>query len=209
MRFDVVGPVGRLVGELEEPSGTPRALAVVCHPHPLHQGSLRNAIVVRVARALRAAGLVTLRFNFRGVEGSEGVHDGAQEVEDAAAAAVALQTRHPGMPLWAAGYSFGSRVVGELAQRSGSVERLVLIAFPAALYDPGFLTHLQPPGLIVMGERDAFGSATDLRAKLARLPPQLELVEIPGADHFFRGRTPLVEQAVLRYARAALQPLAT
>lgn len=206
MRFDIVGPVGKLVGELEEPSGTPRALAVVCHPHPLHQGSLRNAIVVRVARALRAAGLVTLRFNFRGVEGSDGVHDGAQEVEDAAAAATALQSRYPGLPLWAAGYSFGSRIVGELAQRSGSVERLILIAFPAALYDPGFLAHVHPPGLLVMGELDDFGTAKDLRAKLPQLPRHLELVEIQGADHFFRGRTPLVEQAVLGYARAALEP---
>lgn len=206
MRFDVDGPVGKLVGELEEPAGPVLGLAIVCHPHPLHGGSLRNAIVVRVARALRGVGLATLRFNFRGVEGSDGAHDGAHEVEDAAAALGALQVKHPGLPVWAAGYSFGSRIVSELALRDQGIERLVLVAFPAALHDPGFLVRVQQPGLIVMGGEDGFGKASDLLRKLGRLPPQLELVEIPGADHFFRGRTPLVEDAVLRYARGASEP---
>jgi hypothetical protein len=206
VRFDVDGPVGRLEGELEEPSGAPRGAAIVCHPHPLHGGSLRNTIVVRVARALRAVGLATLRFNFRGVEGSAGVHDGAQEVEDAAAAVAALARRYPGLATWAAGYSFGSRVVSELALRDPSLERLILIAFPAGLYDPSVLQRLTQPTLLVMGSDDAFGTAAVLRAKLGRLPKQLELHEIGGADHFFRGRTPLVEEAVLGYARRALDP---
>ncbi len=206
MEFDVAGPVGKLVGELDEPERTPRGLAIVCHPHPLHGGSLRNTIVVRTARALRALGLATLRFNFRGVEGSQGTHEGAQEIEDASAAAAALQERHPGLPLWAAGYSFGSRIVAELALRDEGVERLILIAFPAALYDPSFLMRVRPPGLILMGAADSYGTASDLRRRVPRLPAHLELVEIPGADHFFRGRTPLVEEAVLRYARSAFEP---
>lgn len=205
MRIDIAGPVGNLVGELELPEGAPSGVALVCHPHPTHGGSLRNSIVVRVARALRAAGLVTLRLNFRGVEGSEGVYDGTQEIEDAAAAARALEERYPGLPLWAAGYSFGSRIVGELALRESGVERVLLIAFPCALYDPRFLARLRQPSLLVLAELDSFGTSADLRRALPELPPGLELVEIPGADHFFRGRTPLVEEAVLRYARAALQ----
>lgn len=157
---------------------------------------------MRVARALREAGLATLRFNFRGVEGSAGAYDGTQEIEDAVAAARTLEEHYPGLPLWAAGYSFGSRIVAELALRESGVERVLLIAFPCALYDPRFLAQLRQPSLLVLAERDAFGTAADLRRALPSLPPALELVEIPGADHFFRGRTPLVEEAVLRYARA-------
>jgi hypothetical protein len=162
---------------------------------------MRNSIVVRSARALRAAGLATLRFNFRGVEGSEGVHDGVREIDDVSAAARLLSGRFPGLPLWGAGYSFGSRMVAELATRDQGLERLVLIAFPCTLYDPRFLTDLLVPGLIVMGAADRFGTAADLLRVLGRIPPNLELVEIPEADHFFRGKTPLVEAAVLRYAR--------
>ena len=206
MQVDIAGPVGRLVGQLERPEGVLRGAALVCHPHPAHGGSLRNTIVVRVARALRAAGLATLRFNFRGVEGSEGVHDGVQEIEDAGAALGHLTARFPGLPAWAAGYSFGSRMAAELATRDLGIERLVLIAFPAALYDARVLARLATPGLVLMGAADRFGTATDLRRALPAWPVGLELVEIAAADHFFRGRTPLVEQAVERYARAALGP---
>jgi hypothetical protein len=203
--LEIAGPVGKLAGVLEEPQGRPRAAAIVCHPHPLHGGSLRNTIVVRAARGLRAAGLVTLRFNFRGVEGSEGVHDGASEVEDAAAALGVLSSRYPELPQWTAGYSFGSRIAAELALREAGVERVILIAFPSNRTSPAFLARLGKPGLILLAGADPFGTAADLRRGLPVLPERLELVEVPGADHFFRGRTPLVEEAVLRYARSALE----
>ena len=205
MQVEIAGPVGKLIGELEEPSGPPRAAALVCHPHPRGGGTMRNTIVVRTARALRRGGLATLRFNFRGVEGSEGEHDGAREIEDARAAAAELLARHPGLPLWAAGYSFGSRIAAELALGDAGVERLVLIAFPGKLYDAGFLARLGVPCLVVAGEADEFGTAADLRRAMPVLPRELELVEIAGADHFFRGRTPLVEEAVRRYASSALE----
>lgn len=205
VQVEIAGPVGKLIGELEEPQDAPRGTAIVCHPHPLHGGTLRNTIVVRVARALRELGFVTLRFNFRGVEGSEGEHDGVQEVEDAAAATALLTRRHPELPLWVAGYSFGSRVVSELALRDQTIERVLLIAFPCALYDPGFLARLRQPGLILLAGADGFGTAADLGRGLPVLPARLELVEIPAADHFFRGKTPLVEQAVHRYAAQALE----
>jgi hypothetical protein len=133
------------------------------------------------------------------------VHDGTHEIEDARAAAAALLARHPALPLWAAGYSFGSRIASELALGDEGVERVLLIAFPSKLYDPGFLARLRAPGLVLLGEADPFGNAADLRRALPALPRHIELVEIPGADHFFRGRTPLVEEAVRRYASAALE----
>lgn len=166
---------------------------------------MRNTLVVRIARGLRSAGLVTLRFDFRGVGGSEGVHDGNQEIEDAAAAAARLAERHPALPLWVGGYSFGARIAAELAQRDAGVERIVLVAFPCALYDASFLARVRQPGLILLGEADPFGSAADMRRALPELPAHFELVEVKGADHAFRGRTPLVEEAVARYARAAIE----
>ena len=166
---------------------------------------MRNTLVVRTARALRAVGLATLRFDFRGVEGSAGVHDGTQEVEDASAALGFLARAHPELPLWGAGYSFGSRIVAELALREGVIERLILIAFPVAVHSPRFLSEVTQPALLVLGGADPFGTAGELRKALPVLPAGLELAEIPGADHFFRGRTPLVEELVREYARSALR----
>lgn len=204
MRIEIAGPAGVLIGELEEPSEGTRAVAVVCHPHPLHGGTMRNTLVVRTARALRSAGFATVRFDFRGVGESAGVHDGAAEVDDAAAALVWLRARFPGLPSWAGGFSFGSRIAAELALRDAAVERVVLVAFPSRITAPDVLARMGRPGLLVLAGADRFGTAADLRARLPELPPGLELVEVPGADHFFRGRTPLVEEAVLRYARASL-----
>ena len=130
----VIGPVGRLEGIVEQPDGPVRGVAVICHPHPLHAGSMRNTIVFRTARALRAAGLVTLRFNFRGVEGSEGVHDGkGAEAGDVAACLDYLAERHPGLPLWGAGYSFGARTICELATHDERLERIVRVRLGARI----------------------------------------------------------------------------
>ncbi len=204
---EIAGPAGSLAGILERPAAV-RALAIVCHPHPAHGGTLRNTIVVRTARALRAAGFVTLRFNFRGVEGSAGTHDGELEVEDAAVALEFLRRRFPGVRAWAAGYSFGSRMAAALAAGDPAIERVVLIAPPVGL-DRGrgwdrALRSLERGGLIVCGGADPFGTRADLERRVPDLPESLRVEEIPEADHFFRGKTPRVETLVRDYALASL-----
>ena len=70
------GPSGRLEALLEEPEdAAPVEAALVCHPHPQHGGTMHNKVVYRVARGLRSTGAVVLRFNYRGVNLSEGVYD--------------------------------------------------------------------------------------------------------------------------------------
>jgi len=165
---------------------------------------MRSTIVVRTARALRSAGMATLRFDFRGVEESGGTHDGeGAEEDDAAAALDLLSERFPGLPLWAAGYSFGSRTVCGLARRDARIERLILIAFPVAVYDCSCIREVAQPGLLLFGGGDSFGTATELVTKHPGLPERLEVDQIEGADHFFRGRTPIVEERVREYAEAA------
>ena len=107
------GPAGKLEALLDAPEdAVPRAIAVVCHPHPLFGGTMHNKVVYRVARALRNSGYVVLRFNFRGVGKSEGRHDlGVGEIADARAALDWLRSRYPGLPYTLAGFSFGSRVI--------------------------------------------------------------------------------------------------
>src|SRR5580704_6497531 len=113
------GPAGKLEALLEEPeqenTGAPREACLVCHPHPLFGGTMHNKVVYRIARGMRRAGAVVLRFNFRGVGRSESVHDqGVGEVEDARAALGFLRHRYPDLPYSLAGFSFGSRVILQL-----------------------------------------------------------------------------------------------
>src|SRR5579863_3562515 len=111
------GPAGRLEALLEEPEdAAPREAALVCHPHPQHGGTMHNKVVYRVARGLRRAGAVALRFNYRGVGASQGAYaQGEGELDDARAALAYLRARYPNVPFTLAGFSFGSRIVLRLA----------------------------------------------------------------------------------------------
>jgi alpha/beta superfamily hydrolase len=165
-----------------------------------------NTIVSRVARALRDAGLATLRFNFRGVAGSEGEHDGSGgEEQDASAALDWLSGENPRLGLWAAGYSFGARVVCALALREERIRRAILVALSVRTFDCRGIAELRGPALLLFGSRDGFGTLSDLNESCPDLSSALELDEIDGADHAFRGRTPLVEERVRAYALRALE----
>ncbi len=207
MEVFVPGPVGRLEAVFERPdAGALRGAAVVCHPHPEHGGTLQNTIVYRTARALREAGLATLRFNFRGVGASEGSYHGeGGEEDDAAACLDYLERECPGVPLWGGGYSFGARTVGSRAVRDARVHGLVLIAPPVLIYDCDFLRRIEQPALVLFGSEDEFGTLSAFREQFGDLGPHVEADEVPGADHFFRGRTPRVEERVLAFAQRSLE----
>lgn len=206
-KVQIPGPVGRLEAELwlPEAPGTPPAAAVVCHPHPLHGGTMRNNVVHRTARGLHDAGLAVLRFNFRGVGGSEGVHDGeGAEEEDLAAALSYLGTQVPGVPLWAAGFSFGSRTVVGLAPRDERIERVALIALPVIAYDCSRALDVRQPGGIFMAGEDTFGTLDVLRRQMPALLDRFHVEEVEGVDHFFTGKLDDLRARVGNWARTSL-----
>ena len=115
----IVGPAGTLEAKLELPQGEPRATALICHPHPLHGGTMDNKVVYMLARSFLALGAAVLRFNFRGVSASDGSYaDGIGEVEDALAVSAWLRERWPDLPQYLGGFSFGAAVAVHAARRS-------------------------------------------------------------------------------------------
>jgi len=117
-RLEIAGPAGALACAQDEPHGAPSALLVVCHPHPLHGGTMDNKVVQTIARAGLQLGWRVLRFNFRGVGGSAGAWDeGRGEVDDALAVIAAGRAGAPGLPLMLAGFSFGGYVATAAAAR--------------------------------------------------------------------------------------------
>jgi pimeloyl-ACP methyl ester carboxylesterase len=123
LALSLAGPAGLLEALLQEcDSGSPAFAALVCHPHPLHGGSMDNKVVHRVAATLHELDGTTLRFNFRGVGNSAGHFDhGAGELEDARAALAWLRARLPGTALLVAGFSFGAWVAARLAASEPAV----------------------------------------------------------------------------------------
>ena len=201
--FDFTGPVGRLEAILMGPETPPVAAAVVCHAHPLHGGMMHFKVVFRAAKALQEQGLAVLRFNFRGVGRSEGVHDdGNGEQEDARAALSELERRFPETPLVLGGFSFGAVVALRVAARDARVRAVFALGFPLVRFgDASVLQGPSQPRLFVQGERDEFGAGETLRALVEPLPPPRELVVVPAASHFFDGQLDAVQDAVSAWAR--------
>lgn len=183
-------PHGQLEAILKEPRGsTPRGVALVCHPHPLGGGTMHNKVVFRAAAGLLDAGLVTLRFNYRGVGQSTGTHDdGRGEQDDIRAALDFLAEKYPNKEITFAGFSFGSRYGTEVAMDDERVVRLISIGTPVDKYnDYDFLRNLKKPILFVHGDRDEFGSVENLRKLVGSLPPEAEaeMVVFENCGHFF------------------------
>lgn len=209
----IPAPHGRLEAIWKEPRGaSPRGVALVLHPHPLHGGTMHNKVVFRTARGLEDAGLASLRVNFRGVGHSTGEHTGARggEQEDARVALDFLTEKHPGLPVFLAGFSFGARVGLEVGTRDPGVGYLVGVGTPVSIpereYDFSFLDECRKPLLLVHGERDEFGSVADLRALAARLPPeaQVRVQIIPDAGHFFDEQLEDLRRTVAEWAAEML-----
>lgn len=185
----IPGPAGSLEALLEQPDTAPAGrVAVICHPHPLHQGTMLNKVVHTVSRAMLDLGVPALRFNFRGVGASEGRHaDGSGEVDDALAACAWMRERFAGSELLLAGFSFGAMVACAAAVQARPA-RLVTIA-PPVERTRRLLARRHPsvPWLVVQGEADGVVPCGEVVAWVDSLVPAPALVVLPGVDHFFHG----------------------
>ena len=203
-RLELAGPAGVLACAQDEPAGAPTALLVVCHPHPLHGGTMDNKVVQTIARAGLQLGWRVLRFNFRGVGGSAGAWDeGRGEVDDALAVIAAGRAAAPGLPLMLAGFSFGGYVVAAAAARLAEpAQRLALVA-PSTQKQvvPPIAEPLRHDTVVIHGEDD---EVVPLAATLDWARPQgLPVTVVAGVGHFFHGRLALLKTLLLRGLRAA------
>jgi len=194
------GPAGKLEALLEEPEGVePVEAALVCHPHPKGGGTMHNKVVYRLARGLRKTGCVVLRFNYRGVNLSEGEYDhGAGEKEDARAGLQELARRYPGLPLLASGFSFGSRIALRLTAQEPSIQRVIAVGFPTTIAERDFVYHVRAPKYFVHSTHDQFGPRAELSHFFETLPEPKQLVWVEAADHFFRDALDAYEDVIVR-----------
>ncbi len=180
---------GKLEAILKEPKGDVKGVALVCHPHPLGGGTMHNKVVFRAAAGLIDAGLITMRFNFRGVGNSTGEHDeGDGERQDVLDALAFLNENYPDQPITLAGFSFGSRVGTEVGMTDDRIVRLISIGTPVDKYrDFGFLENLRKPILFVHGDSDEFGSVENLNELIAKVSAVTDTsVKIfENCGHFF------------------------
>jgi alpha/beta superfamily hydrolase len=194
---EMTGPAGPLEALLDLPDGEPRAAAAFAHPLPTQGGTMHTKAVFQAAKALARIGVATLRFNFRGVGRSAGTFDaGAGEMEDYRAALDFVAGRYPGLPLWAAGFSFGSWIALTAGADDARVRLLLGIGVPVDHYDFENVKRSSKPKFIIHGEEDELISIKAVRRFYSELKEPKELVVIDAADHLFDGKTSEVGDAV-------------
>jgi alpha/beta superfamily hydrolase len=196
-RLRVTGPAGALELAVDTPQGqTPvRGVAVICHPHPQHGGTMDNKVAQMLARSFVQLGYRAVRFNFRGVGGSEGRWDeGRGEIDDALA--VIADQRVAGLPLALAGFSFGAYVTSQAARRLAeageAAERVVLVGPATQNFE---VAPVPADTIVVHGEVD---DVVPLSATLDWARPQhLPVIVVPGVGHFFHGQLTLLKSIVV------------
>jgi uncharacterized protein len=203
----LAGRAGVLEAVVETPvDAAPEAFMVICHPHPLHGGTMTNKVVTTLARSAHEISVPTLRFNFRGVGASAGSFDeGRGETDDALAAVAWGRERWPAATLWLAGFSFGGFVAlrASTAPDAGSVGKLVTVA-PALANNFGTARDVRVPGcpwLIVQGDADDVVDASVVTQWSRELQPPPRLVTLAGVGHFFHGNLGVLQQHAVAFLR--------
>jgi alpha/beta superfamily hydrolase len=187
-----------LEGLLASPGGEARA-AVVCHPHPMYGGSMYNNVVDAILAAMWQLGYATLRFNFRGVGGSEGEHDGARGEAEDAAAAMAFLLSQPGVRKAGAvmaGYSFGSMVAVAAGYEHAEVSRIVAVALPLSMTEAQVPAGASKPLLLVSGDHDSYSPVAALTKLQEKIGKSARLEIIKDTDHFFGGSEPELSRVI-------------
>jgi len=195
---------GHLEAILKEPEGELRGVALICHPHPLGEGTMHNKVVFRAAAGLVDAGLTTVRFNFRGVGASTGEHaeieGGRQDVSDVLNY---LAEKYPDEEITLAGFSFGSRTGLEVGASDDRVKRMISLGTPVDKYgDYEFLEHNRKPILFIHGDRDEFGTVEKLKETIDSISKhtEVELVVFSDSGHFFDDHLDQLRSTVSEWA---------
>lgn len=198
----IPGPSGSLEVAVDRPSVDPIGTAVIAHPHPLFGGTMSNKVVQTLARAFVQCGWTSVRFNFRGVGASAGVHDeGRGELDDLL---TVVESFAPQGRLSLAGFSFGAFVTSHATERlhaQREIDRLVLVGTAASRFQVANVPeelHLRT--LVIHGEQD---DTVPLASVMDWARPQtLPVLVVPAGGHFFHGQLPLLRDLVTRHLSA-------
>jgi uncharacterized protein len=205
------GAEGRIEGRYLPSKNEHAPIALLLHPHPQHGGTMHNKVIYGLNQTFARMGFSTLRFNFRGVGRSQGSFSrGEGELTDAASALDWLQSTSPNAgACWIAGFSFGAWISMQLLMRRPEIDRFIVVAPPANIYDFGFLAPCPASGLILQGDKDDIvpeDSVQKLAEKLSKQRDiEIDYRIVKGANHFFSERLDKLQQHGEDYVATVLK----
>lgn len=173
-------------------------------------GTLHNKVVYRSMKALHSLGIPVLRFNFRGVGRSEGVHDNGHGEQDDVRAALDWLEHEFHRPILFAGFSFGSNVGMRACCGDPRVPGLIALGLPVVAegrhYSYRYLPSCNQPKLFISGDHDQYGPVAEVEAVVATAPEPKQLVWIQDADHFFVGKLDQVQAEIIQWIQRNFLP---
>jgi Predicted hydrolase of the alpha/beta superfamily len=203
---EIVGPAGALESVLRlPPTPRPGLVAVVCHPHPLHGGTMDNKVVSTLVRSFDELNIASVRFNFRGVGASEGSYgEGIGEVDDLNAVAAWVRQEFAGSQVILAGFSFGSGVVSNGCQTLADVAQGIFVAPPVGRYNFAGATTYPCPITVIMGDKDELVNPEDVYRWCDSLTPSATVISLPEASHFFHGQLVIFREKLVANLKQTL-----
>ena len=199
----VDGPSGKLEIMTLMPEKSKNKIMIVCHPHPLYQGTMNNKVVYTIAKAFDDLGFKSIRFNYRGVGESEGKYDdGIGESEDLLAIVEQVKKELPDDEIYLAGFSFGSGVAARICTNLPEVKALLTVAPSMEHSDFTAFTAIACPWLIVQGEDDEVVSAQAVYDFTEKNSARLQLEKISDCGHFFHGRLTELRRIIVDYFKS-------
>ncbi len=197
------GPVGALEVLTTWPIEKPRGVGVICHPDPVQGGTMHNKVVTVIAQAFNQLNLATVRFNYRGVGGSEGQYgEVAGECDDLDAVLSWIEAVLPEQPLWLAGFSFGSFISAQAAERYPTAQ-LLSVAPPVHRFPFDRLTAIRCPWLVIQGDEDEVVPFADVQRWAETPPSPLSFVVMKNVGHFFHQRLIELREIIIEHIGAS------
>ena len=210
----LTGNAGRIEARYHHSKDPLAPLVIVLHPNPLQGGTMNNRVTVALYNAFVESGFSAIRFNFRGVGKSEGVHDkGEGELTDTAAVLDWIQSINQGQrKLWVAGFSFGALIGMQLLMRRPEISGFVSVCPPANLYDFSFLAPCPVSGMIINGANDIICPLENVDKLVEKLNSQrgisIDYRVIPDCDHSFKDHMETIKDCIKEYVGQKYRKLA-
>lgn len=196
----IPGPVGQLQALIAVPDTIPAQprVGIICHPNPTQQGTMLNKVVTTIHRAFELMGMITVRFNYRGVGKSDGSYGQVTgEIDDLRAVMAWVKRQWPDARITLAGFSFGSFIAASVANETPEIEQLLTVAPANDRQDFTRLTQVQCPWLVIATESDEIVSFEKVKPWLDQPPVPMTVKLISGASHFFHGRLIELRQLII------------
>ncbi|QIW09440.1 alpha/beta hydrolase [Francisella sp. LA112445] len=189
--FFIQGKVGQIeVAHDKVKDSDPQVAAVICHPHPLYQGSMHNKVVTTISRAMKTHSIQSYRFNYRGVGDSQGEYgDGDGELDDLLSVCKWIADNTDVKKILLCGFSFGGAIAYKGLSKLDNVITLITIAPAVDRFDLTKFDEPNVPWFVIQGiDDDTVNPSSVFDFTLKKVKSDLTLVKMDQVGHFFHGK---------------------